>query len=645
MSAIAGIFYFNGAPAEAGMVEKLTTAMGARGPDEQHHWHEDAVALGHCMLRTTPEAAAEHQPLVSHDGNLVLVWDGRLDNREELRRKLTLERATIRNISDAELALQSYVAWGEDCPAQLLGDFAFAVWDRARQQLFCARDHMGARPFYYTSNDRFFAFASEEEAFLELPGVRNVPNEELITYLLVPSLIDFDHNRSWLADVWILPAATSIRIARNGESIATTYWQLTAGAESQYTSDRECEEAFMAVFGNAVRCRMRSAGSIATMMSGGLDSASVGTMAKQLLPQMPGKEFHTYSAISDDPESCIETRSIFSLTQDLGDNAHYISVPSLSGGITAQDLIDTAWSKAHPVDNSLFLPWMMFLAAHRNNHRVMLHGASGDLTTYVPGLYIAHLLKTGFVQQAWRACRAASRNNVYLRGHSPASLLLRNSFHAFSPPPIKRLLRQLRSTYQPSALAKSLINPQFAEKYNLAERLDTSARDWDKPIEEMQHRHIKVLTSPHGIASGLTIFDKVAGQYGVEPRDPWSDKRVVEFFLRLPSQRKIPNGWTKHLVRATIAENLAPEVRWRLDKQHVGWNFAWRLASETKSFVYATLNNNLDVVEPYLNRDKVRQHFSRSDLSSATSLAEAYDIVTLILWLNRLHTKGRRPNQ
>ena len=106
MSAIAGILHFHGAPLEPSLIEKLSGAMKRRGPDAQTRWVQGPVALGHCMLRATPESLEEHQPLASQDKNLVMVWDGRLDNREELQRRLNAAGAVLRDRSDAELALQ-----------------------------------------------------------------------------------------------------------------------------------------------------------------------------------------------------------------------------------------------------------------------------------------------------------------------------------------------------------------------------------------------------------------------------------------------------------------------------------------------------------------------------------------------------------
>jgi asparagine synthase (glutamine-hydrolysing) len=327
MSGIAGIIHFDSKPVEPGLIEKMIRAMAHRGPDGINHWVKGSVALGQCMLRTTPESLEEHQPLTNEDKSLVLVFDGRLDNREELGKELLKQGVWQRTWSDAELVLGAYQLWGEDSPRHLLGDFVYAVWDDHRQQLFCARDHMGARPLYYTRNSQLLAFASEDEALLGLPGVSNQPNEELIAHLLVPSFISFeDDARSWLWDVSALLPARFLTASSGGAFCIKTYWRLEPGEESVYASDRECEEAFLAVFGEAVRCRMRSKGPVAAMMSRGMDSASIAAMVKGLLPEMSGKEFHTYSAIADDPSTCVESQCIQSLTRDLGNRVHFVSV-------------------------------------------------------------------------------------------------------------------------------------------------------------------------------------------------------------------------------------------------------------------------------------------------------------------------------
>lgn len=637
MSAIAGILYFDDLPVEPGLIGAMTAAMSARGPDAQTHWMQGSISLGHCMLRTTAESLEEHQPVVSTDDNLVLVWDGRLDNRETLRGELVSGGVRLGNGSDAELALQSYAMWGEDCPGHLLGDFAFAVWDARRGKLFCARDQMGARPFYYTLNQRFFAFASEEEALLKLPGVTSRPNEERVAHWLVPEFQGFGHAHSWLEDVWALLAGQAMSVSRHREVRKTTYWQLEQAEETRFDSEQTCLDAFLEVFGEAVRCRMRTAGDVSAMISGGLDSASIAAMVRRVLPEMPGKAFHTYSAISDHPESCVESRCIQSLTRSGGANAHFVSVPSMSGMLDLQDLVGTAWNRVHPVDSSLLLQSMMCLAASRNGHRVMLHGVGGDLVTYAPFHYFAWQLRAGHWRRASREARAASRNHNFLRGTAPALLLLRSAWVAYVPRPARLLMRKLPGRQSKSPLAGKLINPDFAERLHLVERIREADRLLVNDEWNVQGQHLKRLSPPFGLTSGLSGYDRVAGRHGVELRDPWSDLRVVEFFLRLPLEYKVRDGWTKYIVRRAFAPDLAPEVTWRVGKEHLGWNFPYRLMSETGGLVERLFEQGLGVAGNYVDVQAARQVWKRfQETGDDADCDVIYEIISLAIWLERI---------
>src|SRR4028118_649697 len=161
MSAIAGIYYLDGRPVDCADLGRMVDTLAHRGPDGADVWCEESVGLGHRMLWTTPESLLEKLPLVDQTGNLVITADARIDNRDELIEVLGLTDHPAEKITDSQLILAAYERWGDRCPEYLLGDFAFAIWDRRQQQLFCARDHMGVKPFYYYHSDRLLVFASE----------------------------------------------------------------------------------------------------------------------------------------------------------------------------------------------------------------------------------------------------------------------------------------------------------------------------------------------------------------------------------------------------------------------------------------------------------------------------------------------------
>lgn len=227
MSGIAGIVRFDGAPVEPGLIESMTAAIAHRGPDGIAHWTRGPVALGHCMLRTTPESLEETQPLANEDGSLVLVMDGRVDNWEELRAELLRRGAVLRTRADAELVLRAYEAWGRDCVAHLDGDFALAIWDARHRRLFCARDRLGHKPFHYHWDGATLAFASELHPILALPweqareelGVLASPHELQAAALFFVEQVLLHHDASHYR-VLLAPAIDGYTLAFDDDSDA-----------------------------------------------------------------------------------------------------------------------------------------------------------------------------------------------------------------------------------------------------------------------------------------------------------------------------------------------------------------------------------------------------------------------------------------
>src|SRR5262245_26319534 len=158
-------------------LDSILEPLARRGPDATHSWRQGPVALGHTLLATTPESLVEVLPLTDPDSGCTITADVRLDNRVELIARLELA-AEDRTIGDGELILRAYLRWGEECPARLLGDFAFVIWDPRSQRLFCARDHMGMRQLlYHHRPGTHFVFATEAGAVCAHPDVPRRINE------------------------------------------------------------------------------------------------------------------------------------------------------------------------------------------------------------------------------------------------------------------------------------------------------------------------------------------------------------------------------------------------------------------------------------------------------------------------------------
>ncbi len=186
MSGIAGVCNFDGRPVEIFTMETMTKALDHRGPDGSGVWIDGSVGFAHVMLWTTPESLKEKQPLLDASGQLVITANARIDNRDDLIRSLDLKGHA--DLSDSELILYAYSKWGEDCPEKLVGDFAFAIWDKRKRALFAARDRIGIKPFYYYHRDgRDFIFASEISPIFKAAGLEKRPDRKAIEEYLTTS--------------------------------------------------------------------------------------------------------------------------------------------------------------------------------------------------------------------------------------------------------------------------------------------------------------------------------------------------------------------------------------------------------------------------------------------------------------------------
>jgi asparagine synthase (glutamine-hydrolysing) len=279
MSGIAGIIHFDGAPVEPGLIEKMTSAMSHRGPDGIHHWVKGNVALGQCMLRTTPESLEEHQPLADEDESLVLAMDGRVDNWEELRRELLGRGARLRDRSDAELVLRAYEAWGEECLPHIDGDFALIIWDARRRTAFCARDRMGHKPFSYHWRGNTLTIASELRAILRLPWVEKELDQGLLSEFLAADWLSRT-DTFWKGVVRLEPSA-SLR-ASSESKIVSKYWKPDLWRRLPCSSDEDYVEYYRTTLTNTIRRAARSHTPVAFEVSGGLDSSAVFCLAENL---------------------------------------------------------------------------------------------------------------------------------------------------------------------------------------------------------------------------------------------------------------------------------------------------------------------------------------------------------------------------
>ncbi|WP_243664329.1 asparagine synthase-related protein [Rhodothermus marinus] len=356
------------------------------------------MLLAHWMLHTTPESLHEQQPLVAPEGDLVLVADARIDNRDELLAALGLRSMAERPVTDAALILAAYRRWEADCPDRLIGDFAFAIWDRRHRRLFAARDGMGVRPFYYFHDGRRFAFATLLPAVRLLPDVPQDIDEEMILRYLSRHGIESERERTFYSALRRLPGGHALLVDAQGLRL-WAYWQpelkeLRLGSEAEYA------EAFRATFEEAVRCRLRSVTPIGSHLSGGLDSSSVSCMAAFLLKDHP---LHIYSAIFPDlPEERrreMDERAYVNAVHRYYPNIvpHFFRPEFVSPLVDLENIL--AYYDQPFLSANYHFGWGFARMARQDGVRILLNGLDGDSVVLHGWDRLTQLFREG----AWEA--------------------------------------------------------------------------------------------------------------------------------------------------------------------------------------------------------------------------------------------------
>jgi asparagine synthase (glutamine-hydrolysing) len=625
VSGICGVLREDGRLADAGEIAGVLAAMAARGPDRSGALADGPAALGHALLATTPEAALEPMPLRHEGSGCIITADVRLDNRGELIAALGVDD-TAGAIGDGELVLQAYLRWDTDCPTHLLGDFAFAIWDPRRQRLFCARDHVGMRQLITAHlPGKVFAFATDVEALLRHADVPLRINEARIADFL-EDMEAIDLTSTFFTDCHRLPPAHAL-VIEQGRLRCWRYWQLTPGPIIRRSTDAAYGEAFLEVFTEAVRARMRSPGRVGSMLSGGLDSGSVTVVAARLLAEAGLPPLDTYSAIDPDPD-CPESRAIRA-SLGIAHIAPHVIALGEDDSFHA-DIVRLTEDSIEPFDAHMVMIRALYLAAERDGIRVMLDGVAGD-TSLPTGDMIAFHLGEGRVRKAWREARAQER---FWDGEVTARRAFSEALkRVLVPARLREIRRNSRALAQAHrAAADSAVDPALATRIDMPER--RRAHDRHTRVEHDCSPASQALRMLHpNIIVARERYDRVASVHGIEPRDPFLDIRVLAFCLTLPAEQLHADGWPKLLLRRVMRGALPDSVLWKTGRHHVGWRY---INHYTSAPLYRRDGNTLSELDNYV-RKPGQQGNDALRCSTKGLVTETY-LDYLGNWIRRLHS-------
>jgi asparagine synthase (glutamine-hydrolysing) len=555
MSGIAGIYHLDGRPVDPALLTRMTDIIADRGPDACGHWIDGSVGLGHRMLHTTSEFLHQKQPVIDDTGQLVITADARIDNRDELISTLGVNGQTKRHITDAELILKAYEKWGEACPEKLLGDFSFAIWDRRERCLFCARDPIGIKPFYYSLDEKKFLWASEPRQIFQDISIARQPNLSLVGRYL---LNDYSEREETLyLGVTRLPPAHSFTYTAEGIH-KRQYWDVDPNREIRYPTDGEYAEHFLELFREAVKSCLRSSGPVGAWLSGGLDSSSIVCMAQKLYQEgaIEKKAFETFSIVFDELP-CDERPYIEAVVRKWGLTSHTFLYEQHSASVDIHKLC------CYPgvlYDPALFMFGPALKRAGQKGIRVILSGAGGDDLLATGFHHLADLLR----QLRIRDLAAQIKGDTVTYATRPINLLLNHALRPLMPHPVKTALRGLLKPFRGNGIPH-WVNADFVKKFRLKDHLRKAAPRQQFPTLSQQQIY-DYLSSGWNTNVGLPVIDQFAARFSLEWRYPFFDRRLVEYLLGIPEEQRWWLDRPKTILRNAMQDILPEAIRERKTK-------------------------------------------------------------------------------
>jgi asparagine synthase (glutamine-hydrolysing) len=537
-------------------IDAMTDIQSHRGPDGRGVWFSDdnKVALGHRRLAILDLSEKGKQPMVDCSGQYILTFNGEIYNYLELKDELTRHGSIFESNTDSEVILEAYKRWGEDCLSHFNGMFAFAIYDTAKETLFCARDRFGEKPFLFSIKPSFFAFASEYKALLQLEELSlEVDDIRLLKGCLQSSQSGLDAGRKTVFyDVQqLLPAESLTLNIKTLKYQIKKYWDVTPQSDYQNLSEEDAFARFGELLTDSIKLRMRSDVPVGSCLSGGLDSSTIVNIAKKL--KINEDSYHTFTGRFPNTPSD-EWRYAQLITKDPRIVSHVVE-PTSSG--LAEELGQFIWHNELPVGStSQFAQWCVFRLAKQNNITVLLDGQGADemlggyeqfFTSYTKSLEETgqpHRLKNELPGIRERYPLALTPPHRFLGDKLPFSIR-----HWLS----NKLSIGTNGLYGlKSNVARKVMNQQLENKETRFDSLKNALYE---------------NTFKNSLSTLLRYGDRNSMAYSREIRLPFCDHRLAEFVFSLPPQFLMGDVQTKRLLRESTKGIIPELIRTRWNKQ------------------------------------------------------------------------------
>lgn len=637
MCGIVGAYHFDGRPISPALLERMTSCLAHRGPDDFGHalfhtdgtvsqWKEQRpetaanVGFGTRRLKII-DLSAVSQPLSNTERTLWLTFNGELYNYLELRGELSSLGHRFLTMTDTEVVLAAFTEWGDSCFGRFNGMWGLAIYDTRDGSLILSRDRWGVKPLYVHRTAEHLLFASEIKALLLHPSVPRAPDGYTIFNYAARHYRWVDGGRrTFFEGIENVLPGTFWRVDARGRVTEGRYWSLKPDRIASVSGDADVLEQFRNLFEDAVRVRLRSDVPVASMLSGGLDSSSVTCMAAKL----SGAPITTFSARYQE--------RAFDEGEYIEDTIRHISADGRFIWPKPGDLLGTLGTMLQAHDEPIctvtwFAHWLVMKEVAGMGFPVLLNGHVGD---ELFGGYWGHY-------PYYFADLERDNDPAF---HVEYDQWMGN--HNRDPQEYPRFKAQLARIHRgeitkadPFTLYPDVVTPDFRSTYsalpNRPNPFASRGNLTEKLYDELTYETVPATLRPE---------DRNSMAFSIETRSPFLDYRLVEYAFALPNRFKIRNGLGKWVIREGMRGIIPEKVRMRTDKQ--GFNAPTRewYRDQNRMTVREILASRSLRERGILDQDAVLRRFDEHVAGGADHYLAIWQWLNLELWMRQTFDAG-----
>lgn len=622
MCGITGIFNLNSEAVNQAVLTRMTRLLAHRGPDDEGVYISGNLGLGHRRLSIIDLSSRGHQPMSNEDANIWITFNGEIYNHQQLRKELIRKGHEYRSATDTETIIHLYEEEGIGCLEHLDGEFAFSIWDSKKKVLFCARDRLGVKPFYYHISDKNFIFASELKAILLHPEIRKEVDSQALWYYLSFSVTPAP--LTMFKGIHKLEAGHFLLLDGNGTLKNQEYWDAAPKRKIE-CSQGEAIEIIRDKFSEAVRKRLMSDVPLGVFLSGGIDSsANVAFMSR-----MTGNPVKTFN-VNIEGSNKYDESSFADLT------SRYFNTEHRSIRIKFDDFKRTFEALSYYTDEPLCdyacIPNFYLAKLSRENKVPVIHVGEGNdelFCGYSGYASILNLLRffyplpTMIKGPALRLLELFQGENLHYaikRAAINQDAFLGSSYLFTEEEKEGMFNKTIKRSFDSSYDYVCRIYGNLLAKFPQADCLD-----------KMSYLDLKVRL-PELL---LMRADKMTMANSVEARLPFLDYKFVEYSLSLPAKFKCQGNKTKYIFKKSLKGILPDKIIFQPKKGFAG-NPVNIFHDEFQDYVSQTYQRTEPLLSQWFDTQEIKKILSfKGRAMSFRSGMKTWSVFSLMLWLER----------